>query len=192
MSSTNRGSRRRDYDYYKTPIKEIEKFLISFHSNLFIIMGNDVKILDPCAGGSKKDNMSYPQAYKNLGWQNKIDTIDIREDSKADIIGDYLNIDCKNKYDIIITNPPFDISLEIIKKALQDVKENGYVIMLQRLNFLGSKKRFNFWQENMPNYIFVHHKRMSFIEGKGTDSIEYAHYVWQKGWKVDSSKLYLI
>ena len=29
-----------------------------------------------------------------------------------------INIDCKNKYDVIITNPPFNISLDIIKKAL--------------------------------------------------------------------------
>ena len=32
----------------------------------------------------------------------------------------------------------------------------------------------------MPKYIFVHHQRMSFTEDKKTDSIEYAHFVWQK------------
>ena len=36
----------------------------------------------------------------------------------------YLQIDCKDKYNVIITNPPFNISLDIIKKALDDVKDS--------------------------------------------------------------------
>ena len=54
--------------------------------------------------------------------------------------------------------------------------------MLQRLNFMGGvTEKKKFWEEvGMPKYIFVHRKRMSFIEGGQTDSIEYAHYVWEK------------
>ena len=107
-----------------------------------------------------------------------------REDSRAIIKGDYLKIDCKtgynNGYDIIITNPLFSLALEIIKKAIEDVKDGGYVIMLLRLNFFGSKKRYQFWQENMPKYIFVHSERMSFTDDGETDSIEYMHAIWQK------------
>ena len=44
----------------------------------------------------------------------------------------------------------------------------------------------------MPEYIFVHHKRMSFIEGGGTDSVAYAHYVWRKGYYPEFAKIKVI
>ena len=44
----------------------------------------------------------------------------------------------------------------------------------------------------MPEYILVHHKRMSFIEGGGTDSVAYAHYVWRKGYYPEFAKIKVI
>jgi hypothetical protein len=49
--------------------------------------------------------------------------------------------------------------------------------MLLRLNFFGSKDRKPFWEEHMPEYCFVHHRRMSFIDKGGTDSIEYSQNI---------------
>lgn len=185
MSSTNRSSARKEHvaDYYVTPVTEIEKFLKHIH-----IKG---KILDPCAGGDSLNKMSYPEALKNTYGKLDITTLDIREDSLAEIKENYLSYKCKNEYDVIITNPPFNQAFDIIKKALDDVKEGGKVIMLLRLNFLGSKERNNWLLNNPPNEIYVHAKRMSFVKGKGTDSIEYAHYIWVKG-KKETTKLYLL
>ncbi len=75
-------------------------------------------------------------------------------------------------------------------------------MFLLRLNFFGSKERKSFMQTNPPQRCYVHSKRMSFVtedvrrrviaeakaagkkpKGLGTDSIEYAHMVWQKGLK---------
>lgn len=56
----------------------------------------------------------------------------------------------------------------------------GFVIMLLRLNYFGSQKREEFWEDNMPAKCYVHRKRMSFTDEGGTDSIEYMHAVWQK------------
>lgn len=179
MSSTNRNSVRMKHDYYKTPVYEIENFLKQFNK----IYGYHLhfsNILDPCAGGDTKSPMSYPEALK--AYNTKIDTIDIRQDSKAALKADYLQTDCKNKYGMIITNPPFNIALEVIKKAIDDVKDGGIVIMLLRLNFFGSKKRKQFWDYHMPEYTFVHHERMSFTDNGKTDSIEYCHMVWRKGY----------
>lgn len=107
-------------------------------------------------------------------------TIDIRNDSLAELKADYLIHNCKNKYNLIITNPPFNIAKEIIYKALDDVKDNGFVVMLLRLNYFGSKDRKDLWEYQMPKYTFVHHRRISFMDKGSTDSIEYAHFVWQK------------
>ena len=140
----------------------------------------DLKILDPCAGGDLQHEMSYPKALHDFGFKGQITTIDIREDSKADIKGNYLEQNCKEQYDIIMTNPPFNQALEIIDKALSDVKDNGFVVMLLRLNFFGSKARKEFFDKYMPKYAFVHSRRMKFTNTIGTDSIEYMHACWQK------------
>ena len=50
------------------------------------------------------------------------------------------------------------------------------VVMLLRINFLGSKKRYGFWKKNPPQAMYVLSKRPSFT-GKGTDATEYAWFV---------------
>ncbi|HHT97473.1 MAG TPA: hypothetical protein GXZ90_06235 [Clostridiales bacterium] len=196
MSSTNRSDARKQHiaDYYKTPVKDIELFLRELN-NTIQIPWNSYKIIDPCAGGKIEpyESMSYPEAIKNVFGNCNINCIDIREDSLAETKGDYLQLDVKSfEPNIIITNPPFNQALPIIQKALNDVEDGGYVIMLLRLNFLETKARKEFFDNYMPQYIFVHHKRMSFIKGKGTDSVAYAHYVWQKGNYPEFSKIKVI
>jgi hypothetical protein len=144
-------------------------------------------------GGDTKHPMSYPEALKQIGINPKnITTIDIRNDSLTEIKGDYLKLDCKNKYDVVVTNPPFNLAREIIEKALDDVKDNGFVIMLLRLNFFGGKLRKDMWDKQMPKYAFVHHRRMSFTDDGKTDSIEYCHMVWQRGCCPEFTKLKVI
>jgi sugar-specific transcriptional regulator TrmB len=142
--------------------------------------------------------MSYPTAIHNL-YNTYVTTIDIREDSLAKVKDNYLEMKLKYSPNIIITNPPFNHAVDIINKALEDVEDNGYVIMLLRLNFFGSIDRFEFFQKQLPKYCFVHHKRIGFTDKKdkdtgklifdkdgntkkgSTDSIEYCHMVWKKG-----------
>ena len=124
------------------------------------------KYLDPCAGGDENNDMSYPSVIKELGvFDQFITTIDIRENSRSKIKCDFLTYQSSEKYNVIITNPPFNIAEEIIKKAFEFVDDNGYVIMLLRLNFFGSKKRKEFWKNNMPILTFVHRERISFTNG---------------------------
>ena len=185
MSSTNRGSIKQKSDYYITPVNEIQKFAICWE--LDSLWTKDVRnILDPCAGGDSFHEMSYPFILKS--YNIPITTVDIREDSRADIKRDYLRENL-GRYDLIITNPPFIQALDIIKKALRE--SNKYVVMLLRLNFFGSQTRLKFWHENMPELCYVHSKRMSFTN-KGTDSIEYMHCVWNKEWGKSYCKLKII
>lgn len=199
MSSTNRSKAREKHvaDYYLTPVNVIVTFLKEFFrkekSQEWAHTNGGAKILDPCAGGDRepsigdgnKHPMSYPEALKQIGIpESSIDTCDIREDSLAKFKRNYLEWEeAKNQYDMIITNPPFNISIDIIQKALKDVKEGGFVVMLLRLNYFGSKGRKKFWEENPPKYAFIHNERISFTEDEKTDSIEYMHCVWQKGYK---------
>lgn len=193
MSSTNR-SRARDKhvaEYYKTPVEHIELFLREFLRHEPHAL--DGYILDPCAGGCPQTTMSYPEALESIGIAfGAIDTIDIRKDSRARIKDDYLLQDTAGRFDAIITNPPFSLAIKVIEKALLDVKEGGWVVMLLRLNFLETDKRKPFWDKQMPRYIFVHHKRMSFTGDGGTDSVAYAHYCWQRGTRPEFAEIRVI
>lgn len=121
MSSTNRGYDRHKADYYVTPQRAIEEFIEKAQEDLFFDTGK--LYLDPCAGGDDSNEMSYPAVFKRKLGIN-LDTIDIREDSRAIIKDDYLKTPYKG-YHTIITNPPFNIARELIEKALEDVEEGG-------------------------------------------------------------------
>ena len=204
MSSTGRGYDRHKSDYYVTPKEPIETFLNKFISVEEIYNTNDLLWLDPCVGGDSVCDMSYPSAIVPK-FVDSMTTIDIRKDSLAEYKVNYLRAKFSHKFDIIITNPPFNIALDVIKKSLADIESFGYVIMLLRLNFFGSQERYPFFQNNMPKSCYIHHKRISFIpphvnqqrkkdglKPMSSDSIEYAHFVWQKDYKEDYCKAYLI
>ncbi len=191
MSSTNRSSVRDNHeeDYYVTPHGPIREFLDALFKAEQDYQWDKVQWADVCAGGRiGAEPMSYPTVLAERGIA--ADTFDIRTDSPAAHIGDYLKTDCGNRYDVICTNPPFDLAQQVITKALWDVRPGGWVVMLLRLNFFGSQKRRQFWRDNMPTYSFVHSVRMGFRHHlidkppayrRGTDSIEYQHLVWKKG-----------
>lgn len=191
MSSTLRSNSRdlHKNDYYVTPVEKILQFLYEFEKHEHIFKMSGVKVLAPCAGGDADNEMSYPKALYQFNNDLVVNTLDIRDDSRASEKGNYLEKDLKGKYDVIITNPPFNISKDIILKAIDDVKEGGYVIMLLRLNYFGGKVREDLWKNFMPKYCFVHNKRISFTSDKKTDSIEYCHLVWKKGENPDFTKL---
>ena len=210
MSSTKRGGIRSVSDYYVTPIEDIKLFFdgLRNYSGLFQQLQNG-NILDSCAGGNDEIRdgngvremfhpMSYPTAIKTYFGNYRVSTCDIRNDSLATVKADYLTMDYKGKFDVIITNPPFAIAMDVIRKALDDVKDSGFVVMLLRLNYLGSQERKPFFDKFMPTEIYVHHKRICFIERKdsegyvvfdkrgspirgSSDSVEYCHMVWHKG-----------
>ncbi|TQF70476.1 SAM-dependent methyltransferase [Pseudoalteromonas luteoviolacea] len=185
MSSTNRLAERNADDYYVTPHWVIKEFLEAVdYKNTdrkrILCLGN--RILDPSAGGCGKHEMSYPLVLNSMGYHN-VETWDIREDSRAAKTGvDFLQTEGRGEYDTVITNPPFNLSMEFVQKGLEHVNDFGLVIMLQRLNWLGSKKRFEHWKQLPLHSVFVHHKRPGFNPEKPhrKDSIEYAHFVFCK------------
>ena len=197
MSSTNRGGVREVSDYYRTPEKPILQFLsawseddpvlISFHYPL------PLKVLDTCAGGVVgQQDMSYPAALRKFYGESNVNvtTVDIRKDSPCQIHGDYLQMKpLSEDIDLVITNPPFCLALPIIQKALTEPCKR--VVMLLRLNFFGTKMRKLWWQNNMPEFTYVHSERISFTGGT-SDSIEYMHCVWSKGWKEQFTRLRII
>lgn len=177
MSATNRGTKRKEADFYQTPREAI----LSLIENYNIAKLND-QILEPSAG-----NGIIIQTLREAGIDNYIHAIEIREEEKAQLlkvansveITDFLEVEPSVFYDVIIGNPPFSQAQEFIEKSLSLLKPGGRLIFLLRTNFLESKKRFKWWQNKLPNRLYVLASRPSFT-GKGTDATSYAWFIWEK------------
>lgn len=178
MSATNRGSKRVESDFYATPLESIYALLDNYDG----IKPTDC-ILEPSAG-----NGNIIKALRDKGYNNLIHAIECRpeesdalEKAGADLIliSDFLEVDSKIKYDVIIGNPPYSLAQEFIDKSLSLLNPGGRLIFLLRTNFLESKKRFAWWQNKLPSGLYVLNKRPSFTR-KGTDATSYSWFIWSK------------
>ena len=78
--------------------------------------------------------------------------------------------------DLIIGNPPYSKAQEFVEHSL--VRANT-VIMLLRLAFLSSKKRYPFNTINQITALYTLASRPRFINGK-SDYSDYGWFVWDK------------
>lgn len=117
------------------------------------------RIIEPCAGtGRFVDGLrrKYPAAT--------IIANDLFEDGRtwpaADIqtYVDYLG-GRRWEADLLVTNPPFSLALEFIKRALTDTIA---VVVLVRQGFLASAARAAFFREHPPAHVFLLANRPSF------------------------------
>lgn len=151
-------------DHYETPRHTLMSLLK--HHNL------RYPVLEPCAG--------YGAIANIIQANGLVITNDINTDLECDYNFDYLQWDSGNEFNTIITNPPFHSATEIIIKAIHDVHMGGEVIMLLRLDFLGTVKRKQFWKDYPAKKIYALSKRPRFV--RSGDSCEYGWYVWENGW----------
>jgi hypothetical protein len=105
----------------------------------------------------------------------------ILKEQGADIIqiGDYFEKGPPpgQRYSVIMTNPPFRLAQEFIQRSLD--ADCRYVVMLLRLNYIGSERRNAFMTRHAPD-LYVLPNRPSFKATGETDSIEYAWFLWDK------------
>lgn len=106
-------------------------------------------------------------------------------------VGDFFKVDYpKGQYDII-TNPPYDSSLNnIIHRCLRLCKHK--VAMLLPLDYLGGQNRYaEVYCKVPPARIYVYSNRIKLAkngdfakyEDKGASLNTYAWYIWEKGFK---------
>ena len=138
MSAKHRGSTLIHQEFYPTPSYTVDSILKELD------LHRVKSFTEPCRGlGHIYDKVNVPLKYH----------CELSEGS------DYL-LTSMPKVDLILTNPPFTLAQQFIIKAR---KESGCVVMLQRLNYLGSATRKPFWNANPPTHIFVLSNRPKFI-----------------------------
>jgi hypothetical protein len=171
VSSTGRGSPRESHDYYTTPAWCVHRFL----ERVDLPAGD---WLDPCGGDGaiiRAARSIRPDAtWHAIELRGECDAALERLVGRRRVIASYLLASLRPlRVDAIVTNPPYSLAQDFVRKALS---EAPHVAMLLRLNFLGSEKRAGFFQR-MPPDVYVLPNRPSFARGH-TDSCEYGWFVW--------------
>lgn len=138
MSATNRGSIVVSQEFYPTPEPSILSIIKEINFNKV------TSFTEPCRGeGHIYDLVNTPIKYH----------CELSEGTN------YLTTTMP-LVDLILTNPPFSLAQEFITKALTEART---VIMLQRVNFLGSQARKSFWDKHPPTHLFILSNRPKFI-----------------------------
>lgn len=161
MSATNRGAERMEDDAYPTP------FWVT-HRLLDALVGSDIPLgswheVTAGSGGIIRavTELSGHPIAPTIWYATEIrenpELLQVARPSSVRI-ADYLTAP-PLRTDVAITNPPFSLAESIIKKALV---EADWVVMLLRMNFLGSDGRANWLRNEMPD-IYTLPDRPNFI-----------------------------
>ena len=161
MPKKQKGVRNRN-DWYPTSYSLAEQLI----EKMRFFTGDT--LLDPCKGnkGNEPFYESFPEGLVKQ-W--------------AEITEGVNFLKSEFSADVIISNPPFDIADQFIRKGIEDLNDGGTMIYLLKLNFLGTKGRFDkLWiDENLkPKMIISLAQRPSFTGDGKTDNAEYAFFVW--------------
>ncbi len=90
----------------------------------------------------------------------------------------------------IVTNPPYRYAKEFVEKALALVPEGHKVCMFLKVQFLEGKARRELFRQNPPKEVWVSSSRLECGKnGKfsGSNMVAYAWYIWEKGYKGEST-----
>lgn len=89
----------------------------------------------------------------------------------------------------ILTNPPYGMSNDCVRHALDIVDDGAYVMMSLKIQFLETIDRYKLFMDNPPLWVFVCSERMQCAmngdfekESQYGGAVCYAWYVWRKGY----------
>lgn len=182
MSATNRGSKRRESDYYPTPpwvVRVFLRYLIA-HGRL---TPQEMAgwWIDPCAGDGAI--IRAARSVDGMGDSTWIagelrgECRPLIEASGADML--YIRDTLVNPvptWDGIITlmNPPFSLGLEFVRQAIE---RTSRVFSLQRVNWACTVKRYEFFKAHPPD-VYLLAQRPSFNGDGKSDATAYCWYEW--------------
>ena len=202
MSSTRRGGKRSPSDNYPTPAFCVHRLL-----DRVPLVGDGIWY-EPCAGEGaiiraveswRSGRLEGIDWYANELRSEAVPTLEKVVPRERITVGDYRDIlfppltnaiglerpwdeAAPNSQDVsvVITNPPFRLAMDVINQSLTSFPHASLVLLL-RLNFLGSEDRQPFHRDFAPD-VYVLPNRPSFrpsARGKhSTDSPEYAWFCW--------------
>lgn len=177
----NSELKRVEHDFYATDpqsVKELLKYE-TFKGDL----------LEPCCGqGHISKVLNDLDTTKSLLSTDLID----RGYGRGDV--DFLKVNVKQKYDHIVTNPPYLLAQEFIEKSLKVT--TGKVAMFLRLQFLEGQARQEFFKRTPLSKVYVFSKRQGAWRNgeeidlrtgkKWSSPMTFAWFVWDHNFNIDN------
>ena len=170
--------KRDEYDWY------IEPKICS--EALFIVEKFDGTIWDPACGSGRIVTSAINSGYDAIG-------TDLNPKAESDhqpynFLTDYIPVEKHN----IVSNPPFGIAEEFVRKAIEEVRVSGKVAMILPLVWMAGFSTKRSWLPVSPlRRVYPISPRPSMPpaavilsgEKPGNGTKDFAWFVWEKGYK---------
>lgn len=185
LAGGNPANGRVENDFYATNPMAVEMLFDSYKPKF---SGN--KLLEPSVGQGhivKGIEKVFPDKFE-------ITSVDITDRGVPNVIvHDYLTWQTNEKFDLIITNPPFSLAEAFCRKSMDLLSAGGIVAMFLKIQFLEGSGRKQFFTQFPPKYIYVFRNRMAtWNNGQEYDTSSgkpkawsttmcHAWFVWEQG-----------
>ena len=179
LAGGNPKGDRVENDFYATNPEAVKKLLRKYSIN-----GN--KILEPCVGQGHIVT-AINDFYTD---QKDITCLDLVDRGYPNTkVQDFLNWNTEEKFEVIITNPPYSLGAEFVEKGMSLLTDNGQMCMFLKIQFLEGQKRKELFEKYPPKYIYVFRNRMAtWNNGKPLDTngkrwattMCHAWFCWEK------------
>ena len=159
------SANREKNDFYATPEESTEKLLrvVTFRGRIY----------EPCCGQGHISEVLVKHGYE-------VFSSDLVDRGYGTPRVDFLME--TQKYDNIVTNPPFKNALEFAERALELSRYK--VALLLKLSFLEGVARRNFFKRYPPEKVWVFSQRQALMKNGEPHSggmLALAWFVWSKG-----------
>jgi hypothetical protein len=167
---------RHPEDFYSTP----ERATVALIEKETFVRN----ILEPCCGAGHISRVLDNNGYNTTSY----DLVDRGYGLQQDFLAE---TSIKRWSGDIITNPPYALALEFLKKSLSIINSGNSVAFLLRTLFLEGKERGIFYKEHPPKTIYQFSGRVNCsLNGdetiKQSSALAFAWFVWEKGYKGDT------
>lgn len=151
---------RAEDDFYATNPEDVRDFLSAYGA--YSSNRIEGKILEPCIGAGHIAR----ELYKLGNVEIKGYDIKDRNSGFDTNIEDFLKTDIKPVYDYVITNPPYSLAENFIRKSMLCINNHGKVIMFLKLQFLEGLGRKCLFDDFPPEYICAQEESSTLTEWK--------------------------
>jgi len=150
LAGGNPKNERVENDFYATDPQAVELLMEKYQFN-------EGSFLEPCVG-----NGNISSVIRDKFPNSKIVGIDIVNRGYPNlIVSDFITYETNQKFDNIITNPPYSLAKEFVEKGMELLNDNGKMAMFLKIQFLEGVKRIDMFKKYPPKYIYVFSKRMA-------------------------------
>ena len=180
MLGVNPKTIREENDFYATNPKALRLFLQTLKKDNIKLNDN---IWECACGKGHLSEELKSQRYK-------VFSTDLINRGYNDKNLDFLKTSIKFNGDIL-TNPPFKLAEDFIKKGLSLLQKGNILILFLKIQFLEGQKRRELFKDYNIKYVYAHPSRQQCSKNADFKNLKattqfYSWYIFEKGYKGDT------